>query len=192
MVTQTLAHAARPRARPPAHPRARQSSGTCTSSPCALGVVDAVDNPARQTFVVRPRVAREHVERGRAQLRVVQRGAHDRPRRRRLPHRRWSARAGCSSSTPPRSSRCSSRSCCIRGDEAASAMPRAPGLRAASSPASATSRGGPTSWSSFVDRLPHRRVRHELPDLRLDDGGRVRPAAPTSTACSARSSRSAR
>ena len=53
-------------------------------------------------------------------------------------------------------------------------------------------RAAPRPHRDLRDGVPGRRVRHELPDLRVDDGDRVRPGMLTGSACSAPSSRSGR
>ena len=70
----------------------------------ALGIVDRVRQPRTAGLRLRPRHARERLERGRAERRILQRRPHDRTRRRRRRSSWRSARAGCSSSTPSPSS----------------------------------------------------------------------------------------
>ncbi len=138
----------------------------------ALGVVAAFDNPGAPGLRLGPRDTRERLERGRPERGVVQRRPHDRPGGRRHRDRRGRHRLGV-------------RRQCLHVHRDAGGTPADPHPRA-HPPLEGTGfrpsrrrvplRGeAPGPHRHVRDGLPRRGVRHELPDLRLDDGDRVRP-----------------
>ena len=84
----------RPRARRRSPSPATSRSGTSTSPPSPLGIATVVDNPARQSFVVRDGRPGPAAERGQPQLRQLPVRPPGRPRRRRCADHRRRHRLG--------------------------------------------------------------------------------------------------